>query len=200
MQTPNDSMNALLADERMTIRMGASVEEYLALEEEHNTKYEFHNGEVISMPGGTSEHSDCIVALTALLYFTLKKQGNRLFTSDMRVNIPTYNRFVYPDISLVRGEPQFADAKRTQLVNPTAIIEVLSDSTADYDRSQKFEHYRSIASLEEVAFFAQDRTHAELFRKNADGRWEIIEIKNGIVELASVQANISLAEIYPPNR
>lgn len=192
-------MNArigFLADERRIIRSGASVADYLALEEMDNEKYEFHNGEVVSMPGGTSEHSDCIATLTALLYFVMRAQGNRLFTSDMRVNIPTYNRFVYPDVSIVRGEPTFADTKRTQLLNPTIIIEVLSESTADYDRSEKFEYYRSLASLEEIAFFAQDRPHAELFRKNANGRWELIEVENGTVEFASVQASINLADIY----
>lgn len=190
----------IVTEERRIIRSGATVEEYLALEEAHNEKYEFHNGEVVSMPGGTSEHSDCIATLTALLYFVMRAQGNRLFTSDMRVNIPTYNRFVYPDVSIVRGEPIFADTKRTQLLNPTVIIEVLSESTADYDRSEKFEYYRSIVSLEEIAFFAQDRPHAELFRKNTNGRWELIEIENGIVEFASVQATVSLTEIYPPSR
>ncbi len=194
---PNTHIDELLDTERRIVRTGATVEEYLALEEEHYEKYEFHNGEIISMPGGTSEHSQCNAALTALLFFQVRQQGNTLFTSDMRVNIPTYNRYVYPDITIVRGEPAFADAKRTQLLNPTIIIEVLSTSTADYDRSDKFEYYRSIASLEEVAFFAQDRAHAELFRKNAHGRWEIVEIENGVVEFASVQATISLAETYP---
>jgi Uma2 family endonuclease len=201
MQTPNNSMNAILADERRTIHMGASVEEYLALEEEHNAKYEFHNGEVVSMPGGTYEHSSLTARIIGLLYkhlaLSVQTEEIIVLSSDMRVNIPTYNRYVYPDITIVRGEPAFADAKRTQLLNPTVIIEVLSDSTADYDRSDKFEYYRSIASLEEVVFFAQDRAHAELFRKNVHGRWEIVEIEHGIVELASVQANISLAEIYP---
>ncbi|MCU0427333.1 MAG: Uma2 family endonuclease [Candidatus Kapabacteria bacterium] len=169
------SQQEILTDEYRVIRTGASVAEYLALEEEHQTKYEYHNGDIVAMPGGTSEHSSCNAALTALLFFQARKQGNRLFTSDMRVNIPTYNRYVYPDLTIVRGAPEFADAKRTQLLNPTVIIEVLSGSTEDYDRSDKFEYYRSIPSLQEVAFFAQDRAHAELFRKNANGRWEIIE-------------------------
>jgi Uma2 family endonuclease len=194
----------ILTEERRVVRSGVDVEEYLALEEEHQEKYEFHNGEVISMPGGTYEHSSVTVRIIGLLYkhLALSKQTEAVtvLSSDMRVNIPTYKRFVYPDVSLVRGEAEFADAKRTQLLNPIAIIEVLSGSTAEYDRSQKFEYYRSIPSLEEVALFAQDRAHAELFRKNTHGRWEIIEIENGVVEFASVQANISLTEIYPPNR
>jgi Uma2 family endonuclease len=118
----------------------------------------------------------------------------------LKTMIPTYNLFVYPDITIVRGKPEFSDAKHTQLLNPTVIIEILSPSTAHRDLTDKFEYYRSIASLEEVAFFAQDRINAELFRKNAQGRWEIVEIENGIVEFASMQATVSLAEIYPPNR
>ncbi|TAE29276.1 MAG: Uma2 family endonuclease [Candidatus Kapaibacterium sp.] len=201
---PNTSIDALLETERRVVRSGATVEEYFALEEEHHEKYEFHNGEILSMPGGTYEHSSLTARVIGLLYKHLASNVQTeeiiVLSSDMRVNIPTYNRYVYPDITIVRGEPHFADAKRTQLLNPTVIIEVLSDSTADYDRSDKFEYYRSIPSLEEVAFFAQDRAHAELFRKNAHGRWEIVEIENSIVEFASVQAHISLAEIYPQNR
>lgn len=193
-----------LTDERRIIRTGASVADYLALEEVDNEKYEFHNGEVVSMPGGTYQHSLIGSRIIGLFYkyLALSTPSDEIvvLSSDMRVNIPTYNRFVYPDVSIVRGKPIFADAKRTQLLNPTIIIEVLSESTADYDRSEKFEYYRSLASLEEIAFFAQDRSHAELFRKNTNGRWELIEIENGVVEFASVQANISLAEIYPPNR
>ena len=86
------------------------------------------------------------------------------------------------------------------MLNPTVIIEILSPSTAEYDLTDKFEYYRGISSLQEVAFFTQDRINAELFRKNAQGRWEIVEIENGIVKFASVQATVSLAEIYPSNR
>jgi len=193
-----------LTDERRIIRTGASVADYLALEEVDNEKYEFHNGEVVSMPGGTYQHSLIGSRIIGLFYkyLALSTPSDEIvvLSSDMRVNIPTYNRFVYPDVSIVRGEPTFADAKRTQLLNPTVIIEVLSESTADYDRSEKFEYYRSLASLEEIAFFAQDRPHAELFRKNTNGRWELIEIENGVVKFASVQATVSLAEIYPSNR
>ena len=199
-----NSSTTFLTDERRIIRSGASVADYLALEEVDNEKYEFHNGEVVSMPGGTYQHSLIGSRIIGLFYkyLALSTPSDEIvvLSSDMRVNIPTYNRFVYPDVSIVRGEPTFADAKRTQLLNPTVIIEVLSESTADYDRSEKFEYYRSLASLEEIAFFAQDRPHAELFRKNTNGRWELIEIENGVVEFASVQATVSLAEIYPPNR
>lgn len=193
-----------LTDERRIIRTGASVADYLALEEVDNEKYEFHNGEVVSMPDGTYQHLLIGSRIIGLFYkyLALSTPSDEIvvLSSDMRVNIPTYNRFVYPDVSIVRGEPTFADAKRTQLLNPTVIIEVLSESTANYDRSEKFEYYRSLASLEEIAFFAQDRPHAELFRKNTNGRWELIEIENGVVEFASVQATVSLAEIYPSNR
>ena len=97
----------------------------------------------------------------------------------------------------MRGAPEFTDDRRTQLRNPTVIIEVLSDSTAEYDLSEKFEYYRSLPSLEEIAFFAQDRPAAQLFRKNTRGRWELIEVENGALEFASVQANVRLSDVYP---
>jgi Uma2 family endonuclease len=117
------------------------------------------------------------------------------------VNAPSYRRAFYPDLSVVLGTPEYAEAKQLRLVNPTLIVEVLSPSTAEFDLTEKFEYYRSISSLQEIVYFEAERPsqlfRAQLFRKNAAGRWEVIDIEGGVVELASVQASISLADLYP---
>nr|MCU0427334.1 Uma2 family endonuclease [Candidatus Kapabacteria bacterium] len=164
----------VLTQEYRVIRTGATVEEYFAFEDKSEFRHEFHNGDIVAMPGNTGYHEELNAELIAALLGQLRKRA-KVYGSNLKTMIPTYNRYVYPDITVVSGEPEFADAKRTQLLNPTVIIEILSGGTEDYDRSDKFEYYRSIPSLQEVAFFAQDRAHAELFRKNANGRWEIIE-------------------------
>ena len=204
METLTNSINAVrantfLAEERRVVRSGATVAEYLAFENASEERHEFHNGDIIAMPGNTGHHEEINAEIIAVLLTQVRGRA-KVFSSNLKTMIPTYNRYVYPDITIVRGEPEFADPTRTELLNPTVIIEVLSPNTAEHDLTDKFEYYRSIPSLEEVAFFAQDRIHAELFRKNAQGRWELVEIENGIVEFASVQAAVSLTEIYPQTR
>ncbi|TAE29277.1 MAG: Uma2 family endonuclease [Candidatus Kapaibacterium sp.] len=195
MQEPN-----ILTEERRhenrIVRSGVSVEEYMEFENTTEERHEFHNGDIITMPGASPFHENLIVRLFLALGKHLAEPDYTMYSSGLKVAVPTYKRVLYPDISIVRGEPNFINEKGYQLINPTVIIEILSPSTAAYDLSDKFEYYRSLASLEEIAFFEQQSPSVRLFRLNAHGRWEIIEIENGVVEFTSVQATISLAEIY----
>ncbi len=186
--------------ERKIVRTGATVEEYLAFENASEERHEFHNGDIIAMPGNTGYHEHLMFKIMFAIGKHIAAPEYWIFGSNLKTMIPTYNRYVYPDVTIVRGEAQYNDAGKRELLNPTVILEILSPSTAEFDLTDKFEYYRSIPSLEEVAFFDQQRPSVRLFRRNAHGRWEIIEIENGVIEFASVQANISLAEIYPPNR
>ncbi len=197
---PNASINELLEEERRVVRSGVSVEEYMEFENASEERHEFHNGDIITMPGASPFHENLIVRLFLALGKYLAEPDYTMYSSGLKVAVPTYKRVLYPDISIVRGEPNFINDKGYQLTNPTVIIEILSPSTAAYDLSDKFEYYRSLPSLKEIAFFEQKSPSVRLFRLNAHGRWEIIEIENGIVEFASVQVTISLAEIYPQNR
>ncbi len=194
---PNTSIDVLLEEERRIVRTGATVEEYLAFENASEDRHEFHNGDIIAMPGNTSYHERLIFKILRNLGNQLDDDAYMIFPSNLKVMIPSYNRYVYPDITIVRGEGEFQDHEQRELLNPAVIIEILSPSTAQHDLTDKFEYYRSIPSLEEVTFFAQDRIDAILHRKTNQGQWELVEIENGRVELASVQAHISLAEIYP---
>jgi Uma2 family endonuclease len=190
----------ILTEERRVVRSGATVEEYMEFENTTEERHEFHNGEIIAMPGASPFHENLIIEIALVLRSQLQKPDYTMYSSGLKVAVPTYNRVLYPDISIVRGEPEFIQNKGYQLTNPTVIIEILSPSTAAYDLSDKFEYYRSIPSLEEIVFFEQRSPSVRLFRLNAQARWEIVDIENGIVEFASVQAKISLTEIYPPNR
>jgi len=178
------------------VASGSSMEEYLAFEQQQQDKHEFHNGDIIKMPGASPLHE----ALIALLIATLVRQVQKhctVYSSNLKVAIPLYKRVLYPDISVVCGNAIFEQLHGFQLTNPTLIIEVLSPSTAGYDLTDKFEYYRSLASLEELAFFAQDRPHVEHFRRNpSSGKWEVMEVQNATVELRSVQATVSFADVY----
>ncbi len=195
MTLPNTSIEAVFEEEARIVRTGATVEEYLAFENASEERHEFHNGDIIAMPRNTGYHEELSIALASAL-LTQVRGTARVFGSNLKIMIPTYNRYVYPDVTIVRGEAAYNDAGKRELLNPTVIIEILSPSTADFDLTRKFEYYRSIPSLEEIAYFEPEQPFVQLFRKNAHGRWELIESENGVVEFASVQATVRLTEMY----
>jgi Uma2 family endonuclease len=203
MTQQHDILTEILTEERhhehRIVRSGATVEEYMEFENTTEVRHEFHNGDIIIMPGASPFHENLVIEIALVLRTQLQKPDYTMYSSGLKVAIPTYNRILYPDISIVRGEPDFINDKGYQLTNPTVIIEILSPSTAAYDLSDKFEYYRSLPSLEEIVFFEQKSPSVRLFRLNAQTRWELVEPENGVIELASVQANVSLAEIYPLN-
>lgn len=188
---------SMLTEERTVVRSGATVEEYMEFENTTEVRHEFHNGDITIMSGASPFHENLIVRLLVAFSKHLPEPDYIMYSSSLKVAVPTYNRVLYPDISIVRGEPAFIQHHGYQLTNPTVIIEILSPSTAGYDLSDKFDYYRSIPSLEEIAFFEQQTPSVRLFRLNAQGRWELVEPENGLIEFASVQATVSLAEIYP---
>jgi len=99
---------------------------------------------------------------------------------------------------VVCGQPQFADEQRDTLLNPTLIVEVLSESTKDYDRGEKFEHYRTLASFSEYVLIAQDRYHVEHFVRQPDNRWLLSETNRleDTIHLSSLDCNLALTEVY----
>lgn len=192
--------HSLLTEEHTVVRTGTSVAEYLAFENASEERHEFHNGEIIIVPGNTSYHERLVFKILRAFGNQLPDSDYSVFSSNLKTMIPTYNRFVYPDITIVRGQDKYRDEGKRELLNPTVIIEILSPSTAKYDVTDKFEYYRSIPSLEEIAFFEAERPFGQLFRKNIEGRWNEIISEDGVFTFTSLQASISLAEIYPQAR
>jgi Uma2 family endonuclease len=114
--------------------------------------------------------------------------------SDLRVLVPATGLYTYPDVSVVCDKPAFADAKQDILLNPSVLIEVLSESTENYDRGKKFENYRSIATLTDYLLVAQDRVLVEHYRRQGDGGWLLHEIRDGMLTLPC--GAVSLEEVY----
>jgi len=173
-------------------------EEYLALEEAAIDKSEYHDGEIIPMTGGTTNHNSIIINLIANLKFGLRGKDYRLFTSDVRLWIPLTRRYVYPDIMVIQGEPIYHENNKTIVTNPLVIIEILSNSTKDYDRGGKFLAYRSIPEFQEYILIDQYSYHIEQFAKNSKGKWELTEYdsEDSVLTLESVEFQIPLKEIY----
>lgn len=171
-----------------------TIEEYLEREEKAEYKSEYYKGEIFAMAGGTPPHSAISVNVLYALMERLRKKC-RVFNNDMRIHIPVLQYFTYPDISVVCGKREYFSDKA--LMNPTLIIEVLSDSTESYDRGTKFRLYSRISSLQEYVLVSQNERIVEVFRRNEQQRWELfVFAENENVELASVDCTITMDEIY----
>ncbi|MDQ1560450.1 MAG: hypothetical protein QOD32_3510 [Pyrinomonadaceae bacterium] len=173
-------------------------EEYLTLERAAEYKSEYLDGEIFAMVGASRKHNLIAGNVFASLKQLLRDKPCETYISDMRVRIPAANVYTYPDVAVVCGESQFEDEAVDTLLNPTLIVEVLSKSTASYDRTAKFGYYRTLASVTEYLLVAQNDYHVEHYAKQADSRWLLADIRGleSRVELASVGCTLALSEVY----
>lgn len=175
-----------------------SPSEYLAFERDSQERHEYYFGEIFNMSGASRNHNRIAQNLSAEFYLKLKKRPCNPYQSDLRVRIPSKSIYTYPDVLVVCGKEEFEDNAFDTLLNPTLIVEVLSASTENYDRSKKFEYYQQIPSLKEYILISQEKYLVEQFIKQADKKW-IYQIYNDLVEsilFPSLAIEIPLADIY----
>jgi Uma2 family endonuclease len=179
------------------IRTGVSAEEYLELERAAEERHELIDGEMFAMSGGTREHSLIAANITGELRAALRPKPCEVLSSDLRIRIEALNRYTYADAIAVCGPPLFLDERRDTLLNPTALFEVLSDSTESYDRGEKFAGYRTLPSLQEYVLVSQKRELVEHFHRQADGSWLLRVCGAGeSVSLPSLACELAVDEIY----
>src|SRR5215208_1224850 len=123
-------------------RQRLTLQEYLTLERQAETRSEYLDGEMFAMSGASHSHNVIVTNAVAALRPQLRSRGCALYANDMRIRTPT-DLLTYPDIAVVCGRRQFDDPRRDTILNPMVIVEVLSESTRDYDRGTKFTHYRT---------------------------------------------------------
>lgn len=164
--------------------------EYVAFERKSETKHEYLGGEVFAMAGGTVEHGALAAAVTIAIGNALRGRPCRALSSDVRVRIKSTDLSTYPDLTVVCGKVQTDDDDADGVLNPSLIVEVLSDSTEAYDRGAKAAHYRRIPSLREYVFLSQHEPLIEVYRRNERGNWELVaEARKGErAEIASCGA------------
>lgn len=173
-------------------------EEYLALERKSEYKSEYFDGEVFAMGGASPRHVLIATNVASELRAQLKQRPCTVYSADLRVRVSPTGLYTYPDVVVVCGNPRFADDQRDTLVNPTLIVEVLSKSTKDYDRGEKFEQYRTLESLKEYVLIGQSKHHVELCVRQPDNSWLLSEtnLTEESVELESIGCILRLTEIY----
>src|SRR5439155_7242290 len=141
-------------------KLRCTPEEYLEIDRAAQFKSEYFHGEIFAMAGASEDHNTITFNVAGLLHSQLRGGPCRGFSADMRVSTGEGEMYVYPDVGVVCGERRFVDARRDVLLNPTVIIEVLSQTTEAFDRGGKFEGYRRLESLRDYLLIAQDRPHA----------------------------------------
>jgi Uma2 family endonuclease len=152
---------------------------------------------VFDMAGATFEHNQIVINVGAELRALLRQKPCRVCASDLRVKIPATGLYTYPDASVVCGRPEFEDDKLDALLNPLILVEVLSDSTADYDRGTKFTNYRTIASFRDYVLISTDKILVEHYTRKEDGSWVLREFKAGErFKLESVECELAVDELY----
>ena len=173
-------------------------EQYLEIERQAEFKSEYYQGEMFAMAGASRAHDLLAGNLFAAIHQQLRRRPCQIHSSDMRVRVSATGLYTYPDVSVVCGEPRFADKDVDTLLNPTFVAEILSPSTEGFDRGRKFEHYRSIESLAEYLLVAQDRVHVELYTRQTDGRWVLSEASRleDTLEVPAIGCRLSLADLY----
>jgi len=175
-----------------------TAEEYLELELAAETRSEYRNGDIIPMTGGTPNHNDISGNLYILLKSALKGKDYRIFYADQRLRIPAVNLYTYPDVMVVPKPLELQTGRRDTVVNPCFIAEVLSKSTQNYDRSEKFAAYRTLPTFQEYLLVDQHRVHVEHHVKTAVNQWLFSEYDDPSVILSfkAFEVQIQIADLY----
>ena len=173
-------------------------EEYLELEEKALYKSEYKDGEIIPMTGETGNHNKITLAIAAILLYALRRKKYEVFMGDMRLWIPQYKEYTYPDVMVTDGNAVYTGKNNTTITNPLLIVEVLSKSTKNYDQGDKFTFYRSIPQFKEYFLVQQNQYQVMHYSKTNEGEWIFREYKceDDIVKLQHLDFEISLVDIY----
>jgi Uma2 family endonuclease len=175
-----------------------TIQEYLELELASETRSEYRNGEIVPMTGGTPNHNELAINLAAFLKLALRGKPYRIFATDQRLWIPDFPLYTYPDIMVIEKPLELQTGRTDTVLNPCFIAEVLSKSTQNYDRSEKFAAYRSIPTFHEYLLIDQYRIHVEHYVKTGVNQWLFSEYDDPTITLSFriFEFQILIADLY----
>lgn len=187
----------LVASDKVSRLHKYTYEGYLEYESSANVKHEFLGGEIYAMAGGTIEHAAIAVNASSSLNQQLRGTPCVVFSSDLKVRVLATGLATYPDVTVICGAVERDPKSHDVALNPTVVVEVLSDSTEDWDRGEKLEHYKRIPSLRECVLIGHRQKRVEVVRRCHDGSWQTEAAGPGeSVTLASVACSIAVDELY----
>ena len=177
-----------------TLKM--TVDEYLAFDEASDIQNEYIDGVIIPMPGGTGSHNMIVANATSAFVVALAERRCAIFGSQMRVRIDE-NRYVYPDVSVVCGNPEYESDSEVILLNPTIVVEVTSPSSLTTDHVDKVGYYGSVPSIEGYLILDQGRVFAQWYTRTEDG-WRLRQYTDlaDEIPLEPLDCRLSLAAVY----
>ena len=176
-----------------------SFEEYLVIEDQNDFKSEYYQGEIFAMSGGTDERSRISSNISREIGVALLEKECSVYDSNLKVRIEAADAGVYPDCQVICGPSEYYQGRKDVVLNPIVVVEVLSESTAAYDRGGKFSHYKKIPALMEYVLVEQKEPIVDVFRRNEEGLWVQFGRYEGLdsmVELTSIQVSIPANMIY----
>ncbi|MBK8054145.1 MAG: Uma2 family endonuclease [Saprospiraceae bacterium] len=173
-------------------------EQYLESERLALDKHEFYLGEIFAMSGASFRHNQIFKNTYGTLYNKLKGKSCQPYGSDLRIHIPKNTLYTYPDISIICGKPEMTDSANDTITNPSVIIEILSKSTYDYDKGQKFTLYRDIESLREYILIDSMSVRVEYYCKNGDGSWTLKDYRSieDKFTIETIAEELLLSDVY----
>jgi Uma2 family endonuclease len=173
-------------------------EEYLDLEEKAEYKNEYRDGEIVPMTGGTTNHNKIVLNFCRKFPLTINEQDYDIYAGDVRLWLSRYRIYTYPDVMVIKGNPVYEGSGTTTVTNPLLIVEVLSNSTKNYDQGEKFDFYRSISEFQEYILIDQYRFYVKQFAKNKESKWVLTEYEgeDSTLVLESVEFQIGIRELY----
>lgn len=173
-----------------------SYAEYLELEATSNVKHEYLEGQIYAMAGGSPEHAALQAATIGLLFAQLEGGRCRAHSSDLHVRVIATGLGTYPDVTVVCGPSERDPAHRQTVVNPIAIVEVLSDSTEEYDRTDKFEHYKQVPSLRHYVLVSHRERVVEVWSRDGDVWSQAISREGERANLSALDASLDVRQLY----
>ena len=174
-----------------------SPEDYLIAEGKATIKSEYLSGEILTMPRVNLAHNFIRLDIATEINIQLRNRDYEVFSGDMRVKENQSESYFYPDVVIACGEPQFEDQSFDTLLNPVVIIEVLSPSTEIYDRTEKFEYYKQITTLQEYLLVSQDKVKIEHYRiQGTQWRLEEYQTLQDTLALSTIGCKLTLNDIY----
>jgi Uma2 family endonuclease len=174
-----------------------SYADYLYVEEVSNVKHEFLAGDIFALAGGSPEHAALAANLITALQVSTGARPCHVFTSDLRVRVLATGLATYPDVTVVCGPLERDPESHVTVTNPYLVAEVLSNSTEDYDRGEKLEHYKKIPSLRECLLVSHREPRIDLWRRRSGGGWQRHTAGRGErLRLDSLDCEIAVDDIY----
>ena len=192
--SPSIHLFAEINPMQLAFKPRLTTDDYLAGELTSQIRHEYVDGEVYAMAGAGEPHNLIALNVASRLRHLVRGGPCRVFISDMKLHVKTWDAFYYPDVMVVCDA---GDSQTYFKQNPSLVVEVLSPSTESIDRREKMLAYRTLPSLHEYLLIAQDKPHVELYRRADNGNWQLAALPEGAaVPLECVNASLTLDEVY----